>query len=65
MSRISPEPYFHTMNGPLVSEHSVEGVPASLYKLTKSVPDPFTRKWPCRAFVVYNIKVLLQILSGP
>ena len=24
----------------LVSEHSVKGVPASLYNLTKSVPDP-------------------------
>ncbi len=36
MSRISPEPYFQN----LVSEHSIEGVPASLYTLTKSVPDP-------------------------
>ncbi len=25
----------------LVSEHSVEGVPASLYNLTKSVQDPY------------------------
>ena len=49
MSRISPEPYFHTTNDPfrafqnLVSEHSVEGVPASLYNLTKSVPDPLPK----------------------
>ena len=44
MSRISPEHYSHTMNGAfqnLVSEHSVVGVPASIYNLTKSVPDPF------------------------
>ncbi len=44
MPRISSEPYFHTMNGAfqnLVSEHSVEGVPASLYNLTKSVLDPY------------------------
>ena len=31
---ISPEPQN------LVSEHSIEGVPASLYNLTKSAPDP-------------------------
>ncbi len=50
MSRISPEPYFQ-VNRPsesdfrpfqnLVSEHSSEGAPASLYNLTKSAPDPF------------------------
>ena len=45
MVRINLEPYFHTMNGPFrafqnsVSEHSVEGVPASLHNLTKSAPD--------------------------
>ncbi len=44
MSGITIEPYFHPTNGPLqnsASEHSFEGVPASLYNLTKSVPDPF------------------------
>ncbi len=51
MSKISPEPYFHPTNFPswnrnfrafqnLVDEHSAAGVPASLYNLTKSVPDP-------------------------
>ena len=66
MSRTSPEPYFHSTNGPLqnwnfwcilnqvnrisksdfrpfqnlVGEHSIAGVPVSLYNLTKSVPDP-------------------------
>ncbi len=55
MSGIHPEPYFHSTNGPLingkfwcisrafqnlVSEHSIEGDPASLYNLTKSDPDP-------------------------
>ncbi len=45
MSRISPEPYFHSTNDfrafqNLVSEHLIDGVPASLYNLTKSVPDP-------------------------
>ena len=68
MSRISTEPYFHSMNGPLrnsvsflnqvnrpsesdfrafqnlVNEHSIEGVPASLYNQTKSVPDPWLPK---------------------
>ena len=49
MSRIS---FLNQVNRPiesnfkafqnLVSEHSVEGVPASLYNLTKSVPDPFS-----------------------
>ncbi len=38
MSMISPEPHFRAFQN-LVSEHSVEGVPASLYNLTKSVPD--------------------------
>ncbi len=55
MSRISPEPYFHAMNGPLQqvnrpSERDFrafqnwvnEGAPASLYNLTKSAPDPYT-----------------------
>ena len=56
MSGISIELYFDPMNGPLanrtgesnftacqnsIGEHSFEGVPASLYNLTKSVPDPF------------------------
>ncbi len=44
MSGMSIEPYFYPMNGPACqnsqSEHSFEGVPASLYNLTKSVPDP-------------------------
>ncbi len=29
----------------LVSEHSVEGVPTSLYNPTKSVPDPWIYTW--------------------
>ncbi len=43
---MGPEPYFCTNESNfkafqnLVSEHSVAGVPASLYYLTKSVPDP-------------------------
>ncbi len=28
----------------LVSEHSIEGAPASLYNLAKSAPDPFDNK---------------------
>ena len=40
MSRISPEPYFHSMNGPLWIRNSSEGAPASLYNPTKSAPDP-------------------------
>ncbi len=30
----------------LVSEHSVAGVPASLYNQTKSVPDPYQKFMP-------------------
>ncbi len=46
MSWISPEPYYHSTNDfrafeNMVGEHSIVGVPASLYNLTKSVPDPF------------------------
>ncbi len=52
MSRISPEPYFHSTNGRLsesdfrafrnlVGEHSIAGVPASLYNRIKSVQDPY------------------------
>ncbi len=45
MSGISPKANFHSVNGQnLVSEHSVAGVPASLYNLTKSVPDPLVIK---------------------
>ena len=51
MSEIRPEHHFHSTNGPLwnekfrafqylVSEHSFDVVPTSLYNLTKSVPDP-------------------------
>ncbi len=54
MSEIRIELYFDPINGPLqnwnffnftahqnsVSEYSFEGVPASLYNLTESVPDP-------------------------
>ncbi len=36
MSGISQEPYFQN----LVDEHSVKGDTESLYKLTKSDPDP-------------------------
>ncbi len=44
MSKISPDPYFHLTNGQnLVGEHYIEGVPASLYNLTKSVPDPLSK----------------------
>ena len=50
MSGMSIEPYFHPTNWTSesnfaacqnsLSEHSFEGVPAFLYNLTKSVPDP-------------------------
>ena len=36
MSKRWPEPDFQN----LVSEHSIEGAPASLYNLTKRAPDP-------------------------
>ena len=46
MSGIRIEPYFHQTSNftacqNSLGEHSFEGVPASLYSLTKSVPDPF------------------------
>ena len=44
MSQISIEPYFYPTSQNSLSEHSFEGVPASLYNLTKSVPDPFQTK---------------------
>ncbi len=39
MSRIRPESDFRAFQN-LVCEHSIAGLPASLYNLTKSVPDP-------------------------
>ncbi len=61
MSRISLEPYFHSTNGRLnesdfrafqnvVGEHSISGITASLYKLTKSVPDPFGQQLTTESF---------------
>ncbi len=43
MSRIRPESNFRAFQN-LVSEHSIASVPASLYNLTKSVPDPLICK---------------------
>ena len=37
------ESYFRAFRN-LVSEHSIKGVPTSLYNLTKSVPDPLSMK---------------------
>ena len=42
MSRISPESDFRAFQN-LVSEHSGEGAPVSLYNLTKSAPDPYLK----------------------
>ena len=44
----------------LDSEHSVEGVPASLYNLTKSVPDSLTC---CQSFIILTNLELLEIVE--
>ncbi len=44
----------------LMVEHSVEGVPASLYNLTKSVPDPLNE---CR-LECYDLSYLYPYWSG-
>ncbi len=49
MSRISTEPYFRLSESDfrafqnLVGEHSIAGVPASLYNLIKSASDPYSQ----------------------
>ena len=57
MLSISPEPYFQNLLG----EHSVAGVPASLYNLTKSVPGPLyttkATKWFGKASKVHGLEV--------
>ncbi len=58
MSRRSPEPYFHSMNGQnLVSDHLIKGAPASLYNLTKSAPDPLANIRVCVWILIMNMNL--------